>query len=339
MAKVIDYDMETKGILSADHAAADPDYAKVTRPEHFQMARALVGTLRNFSTRLKLNKAIIDFSLPSELVRTILRPQWACWPHRQWGLGHQRKYTVPPVLYWFLDLTFTKVMASRLAPLIWHLAPGFAVSKHNLLPGIKGERLVVSMCPWGRLFYEVALATPLFYDQDERPVCKSAVRTRDLAQIADQVGDWQFGCVPGRRREEAMMIQNVHGWALARQGYFQAGSLYDGSNAFYSLKRSAVLTAAQPPFTPTMREFYMVKQRARYSVVTLGPPDARVYLLMGTGTLPGDHCGPRLFNRTIHDAGSAIARRHAYRDPHKAALRMRTPLAGRARASLAYGVC
>ena len=87
MAKIIDYDQEAKDILRADHAAADPDYALVTRPEHFQMARALVGTLRNYSTRLKLNKAIIDFSLPNEFVRMLLRPQRACWPHRQWGLG------------------------------------------------------------------------------------------------------------------------------------------------------------------------------------------------------------------------------------------------------------
>ena len=100
-----------------------------------------------------MNKSIIDFSVPNELFRMVLRPRWVYQSHEHWGLGHRSCYVAPPELERFLVCFYAKVLATHVAPFHWHLASGFAVQQPNNKPGIDGERLVVAMCPVGRSFF------------------------------------------------------------------------------------------------------------------------------------------------------------------------------------------
>ena len=43
----------------------------------------------------------------------------------------------------------------------------------------------------------------------------------------------QFGCVPQRRRETAVMIQMIHAWEVKRAKLSQVITFYDSANAFF----------------------------------------------------------------------------------------------------------
>eukprot|EP00969_Alexandrium_andersonii_P186832 8255355-Alexandrium_andersonii.AAC.1 len=50
----------------------------------------------------------------------------------------------------------------------------------------------------------------------------------------------QFGCVKGRSREEALMIQLVVGFRMGASGFVSALLLFDMSNAFPSISFEAL---------------------------------------------------------------------------------------------------
>eukprot|EP00974_Lingulodinium_polyedra_P067891 6572748-Lingulodinium_polyedra.AAC.1 len=72
------------------------------------------------------------------------------------------------------------------APRGWSRAAGFTLPKGNDAAGCAGERLVVQLCAAGRSFVQVLL---------------------DEAPQPPWPPQWAYGCIPGRRREAAMLVQ------------------------------------------------------------------------------------------------------------------------------------
>ena len=125
------------------------------------MAAAFLGKLRTVSMKLRTAKAIVDHSIPNEVWRVLLKPWWVHRNVQHYGLGAPQGIRVPRKIEWLLTRYLAKVLAVRMAPLAWHLAPGFPVDKSNGKPGIDGQRLVVTMRPIGRTCYEVILDGPV----------------------------------------------------------------------------------------------------------------------------------------------------------------------------------
>ena len=96
----------------------------------------------------------------------------------------------------------------------------------------------------------------LYEDDDGRIVNHATARQRiqDIKDGCKSFGsctaDWQYGCVPGRRREEATMVQMAHGQMPAHHKFFHVTTFYDGANAFLSIDQERTLEAARPPVLP-----------------------------------------------------------------------------------------
>ena len=73
--------------------------------------------------------------------------------------------------------------------------------------------------------------------------------TRGATPPDPRAADLQFGCVAKRRREEAIMVQQVHGWELSVARYSHVSTFYDAANAFWSLSQDKVVDAAAPAYT------------------------------------------------------------------------------------------
>ena len=181
--------------------------------------------------------------------------------------------------------------------------------------------------PWGRSFYEACLAAPLYLDEAGDKAKPLAAITEELErkrypQPPHIVGDWQFGCVPERRREEAALIQDIHAFELSNAKLFHAATCHDGTNAFFSMDRQHLLECTRPPFAPSNDEHYFIQQRLQYAVIRLGPPGQQRYVLARSGVIPGDHAGPKCFNRGMMLPVRLAAARYRAQCPRKQLLCM-----------------
>jgi len=304
---VVDYHAEAERILGCDHATEDVDYRVVPTADHVHMAQVFLERMSKVVMKLKPFKSIVPHSIPNELWRMLVRGTWVNKLVQKYGLGHVGRLVPPGRLQRVLVNYFAKIFATRMTPLHWHVAPSFAVGKANGKAGLDGQRLVVAMCPIGRTSYELIINGPIFKRADGRSL-DAASFEQDPIAIA-KADDWQYGCVPGRRREAAFLVQSAHAWEVKHFGLFMVNSFYDSANAFFSLDQDAICEAARPPFVATDDEHYLVRQRVKLAVAVVGARDEQpVFMLVRTGALPGDHAGPRLFNRTIAEPGSRIGR-------------------------------
>ena len=319
----IDYQSEIDKLISMDHASADPLYRQVPTADHLAMADALLLRLGQHAPRLRLGKAIVNFSLPNEIWRLLFRPQWVFRDHRHVGIGAAKDFLVPSLLRRWLTRYVATILSVRMTPFLWHLACAFTVPKLNGLSGLDAERLVVTLCPMGRSFFQLALDYPLYYDKAgdvvtvHTAIADRKALSREAYLDAYPVSDWQFGCVPNRRREEAVAIQMIHCHQVRKLGMFFSNKCHDGVNAFWSLRREQTIEAVAPPFVFGEAEFFLLKQRLQYSVVKIGRGQRAKFVLVRDGVLPGDHSGPRVFNQTIRGAGDRILLRikHTTEDP------------------------
>ena len=107
-----------------------------------------------------------------------------------------------------------------------------------------------------------------------------------------------------------MMIQQISDFHLKRLHLYVTNTFYDCTNAFYSLIHSQVERAVQPPVVAGPPEDYFIRQRIRLSTMIVGDHDGDDSVVLAReGVLPGEHAGPRLFNRTMALAGDTIVYR------------------------------
>ena len=116
---------------------------------------------------------------------------------------------------------FRMIRATQRSPVMWHSAQAPYVSKHNVKAWTEGERVVMVMCPFGRAFHR-------------------SILQRGRADSPLTYSPWTFGSIPGRRREEAILLQLVTSWRLRRAGISHVTRMHDGVNAFLSVRPSAV---------------------------------------------------------------------------------------------------
>jgi len=125
----IDYEQETARICAMDHQKDDPLYTKVPTADHISQAEALVARLKIRANKMKLGKSTVSHSIPNEIFRMILKPAWVLTNRYRFGIGHAGKLHVPDIILKVLTRLYAKVLSTRLVPLKWHLAAGFAIKK------------------------------------------------------------------------------------------------------------------------------------------------------------------------------------------------------------------
>eukprot|EP00959_Pyramimonas_sp_CCMP1952_P470035 9495985-Pyramimonas_sp.AAC.1 len=97
------------------------------------------------------------------------------------GLGYEAPSVDQKWTRYYLKVFLHRVYRSGQTPVFWHLSQGVAINF---------KRLVHVLCPFGKAF----IATGLRPDQRDREPL------------------FAHGCVAGRRRETAMMIQQSLSW-------------------------------------------------------------------------------------------------------------------------------
>ena len=180
-----------------------------------------------------------------------------------------------PVRQWVLKI-FRMIRSTQRSPVFWHSAQAAYVSKHNGKAWTEGERVVMVMCPFGRAFHRSILQR----GQAAKPLAYSP---------------WTFGSIPGRRREEAILLQLVTSWRLRRAGISHVTRMHDGVNAFLSVRQPHVVDAACPPFVKNELAHELVRQHVQLATVRVGQGSEARTLLAREGAWPGDYAVPLLF--------------------------------------------
>jgi len=118
-------------------------------------------------------------------------------------------------------------------------------------------------------------------------------------------------------------VQDVHAYELSQAGYYHTTTCHDGTNAFWSMSHEHLEQATAPPFVATEREHNFVRQRLRYATVLLGAgTDDATHMLVQSGVIPGDHAGPRIFNRGMVEPVRRARARARLANPWKEQLYM-----------------
>ena len=248
-------------------------YCKVPDANRLRHGQELRARFRLVARRLPAWKAWPSWSIPSELLRVLLCPNWKNKQQRRAGVGAATEKLSNPTFYRMLQYLFAKVASTGLAPFSWRLAQGCGISQQNGKAGCDGESMVVLLCCMGRPFYRTLL---------------------DSAEGAPAVAYWAHGCVKGRRRESAILIQCCAGWRLTKAGFYVITRFYDATNAFWSLEHRRILSSCEVPFVKDDSHMHFIEQRAKYATIRVSDKDNQAEVIVGSDIMPGDHAGPRL---------------------------------------------
>ena len=161
------------------------------------------------------------------------------------------------------------------APLVWHHSSEAPLHK-NSKAGPKGRRVVNVLLSMGKQFFKVLLHT-----KPKRDVWSP------LAPA-----DWLHGCIPGRRRESAVLIRQVTTWRLERLGLKSLTAFHDLTDASGSVKWEAMDRAAAALLGPNAP---LGQQRNRLATTAIPGRDGDVTLKIGEGGLMGDPLMVALF--------------------------------------------
>ena len=192
---------------------------------------------------------------------------------------------------------------------MWYSAQASAqaayVSEHNGKAWIEGERVVMIMCPIDRTFHRSILqrgraASPLFYSP------------------------WTFGSIPGRRREETIILELVTCWRLRRADISHVTRMHDGVNTFLSIRQPYIVDATRPPFLENEMDHELLRQHVQLATVRVGQGNETRILLTREGAWPGDYVVPLLF---VRGAMAAYDGEVAYTRVRRI-LRSRSPFTG-----------
>ena len=169
-------------------------------------ARADLGKFIRYMRRGKGRKMPSDYDAPMEVWRLIL--EGPSNPTKK-GVGFTLSET-PPVHSGMLHLLFSITRSTRHVLVQFHRSRAWCIPKHNMKEGCKAVRLTHGLPVMSKAFYKA--------------VHKSSMH--------DTPAHSKFGCVPGRRREEAVAIQQTTGARLSMAGISQFDCFHDVANAF-----------------------------------------------------------------------------------------------------------
>ena len=233
--------------------------------------------------KLRNHKAFPPGSVPAELLKAVLFPSWLHRDRSKPGVGAPTMQATLSKLSSFpvrncVRKIFRMIRATQRSPVTWHSAQAAYVSKHNGKAWTEGERVVMVMCPFGRAFHR-------------------SILQRGLAASPLTYSPWTFGSIPGRRREEAILLQLVTSWRLRRAGISHVTRMHDGVNAFLSVRQPYIVDAARPPFVEKEMDHELLRQHVQQATVRVGQGNEARTLLAREGAWPGDYAVPLLFVR------------------------------------------
>ena len=233
--------------------------------------------------KLRNHKAFPPGSVPAELLKAVLFPSWLHRDRSKPGVGAPTMQATLSKLSSFpvrncVRKIFRMIRATQRSPVAWHSAQAAYVSKHNGKAWTEGERVVMVMCPFGRAFHR-------------------SILQRGLAASPLTYSPWTFGSIPGRRREEAILLQLVTSWRLRRAGISHVTRMHDGVNVFLSVRQPYIVDAARPPFVEKEMDHELLRQHVQQATVRVGQGNEARTLLAREGAWPGDYAVPLLFVR------------------------------------------
>ena len=112
------------------------------------------------------------------------------------------------------------VHAARYAPISWHSSKRVLISK-----GATAERCIMAVCFRGRSW-----CRRLWGQKLKREAAKPTSSTQIWSGTP-----WAYGCLEGRRREGATLVQQRCQRSVEKAGVTSAMKLHDASNAYLSL--------------------------------------------------------------------------------------------------------
>ena len=130
----------------------------------------------------------------------------------------------------------TDHQAAECASVAWHRAQGAFIPK-----GATAERCTKVMSPLGRPWYK-----------------KPKERNKEPGSIQATAwwASWAHGCLEGRRREGAILIQQRCQWSAARAGVTSVLRLHDATYAYLSMKHDVAKQAANKMASKEIDQFY-----------------------------------------------------------------------------------
>lgn len=238
-------------------------------PGHIEGAKQDLRMLKKGFKNGHYRKAIPDWSAPFELWKLIFLPLYVHKP-KQTGIGFQPPQIDLYVLHNRLIMFLASVRAVMQFPLLWNRSLGHGIDKANSKEGFDAIRYIHIMDPVGKNY--VKMGWRKFHGELD-------------------FSDLQYGGVPMRRREEAVLIQLCFAWRLAFLGFTTALILYDGKNAFCSPSHEYMDTLFN------VQHFFACLIVARYKcmLVSIAIMQGLIHLLACAGVLQGDSHATRLF--------------------------------------------
>ena len=151
-----------KGGVSATSAEVDetvPRLIEASPPSEsdYEGARQDLKLMREGAWRMKTWKAGVTWSVPVEMLRILLFPNWQYIRDARLGVGCVEERIAAPKFTRLLVHMLAKVRATQRTPVQWHLARACFIPKYNGRLGCDAERLIVIVCCIGALFYRALL--------------------------------------------------------------------------------------------------------------------------------------------------------------------------------------
>lgn len=191
--------------------------------------------LRASAWRMRFRRSVPPWSVPAEVWRLVLQPRFVLRPQRHTGVGARamcetEQCEAQAILHRWLMLFLEKVRRNGRLPRIWHKSWAMDIDK-NPKPGPEGQRLVHRLDPFVKLFYK----------QLDRCVPAGGRPT---------IPTYHFGCLPRRRREEAVLAKLALSWRLRARGVSHAVVLFDLRNAFGAVRQCGLVEHVRRCFPP-----------------------------------------------------------------------------------------
>eukprot|EP00929_Paragymnodinium_shiwhaense_P107448 TRINITY_DN7354_c0_g1_i2.p2 TRINITY_DN7354_c0_g1~~TRINITY_DN7354_c0_g1_i2.p2 ORF type:complete len:1276 (+),score=12.13 TRINITY_DN7354_c0_g1_i2:152-3979(+) len=266
-ASLRDYEHDAEERCNNDDLLAEtPQQYLSTKKYARKLLREVAWRLRRAKTR----KGVPDFAAPGELWRMLFFPNHYEESTRK-GVGLQTTELSTASFYEVMQGLFHTCIASRTAPLDWHLAHSTPIDKKNGKPGFSGLRQI-----WG---FE--------------PVSKAFFKSLFNKGNGDIYRPFQMGFSPGRRREEAVAQQLVVGWKLKKEGLGHVTRFLDMANMFPSLTHSKVNNALSKHCSNDETACTLLQEHLRQCTLRMPTADehGKVYLQAGSGVgQGGGHC-------------------------------------------------
>ena len=184
---------------------------------HRKQAFSLFKQMRYHISQAQLRRTSPEWAAPIEIWRMILLPTFVA-KQRPPALECVVEDATPHCLHALIVDCLARTLASS-PPLEWSLSRAFDLDKQNGKAGTASIRQVHAKDPVGKAFNRAMWAL------------------LDHPPVLDQC----FGCVAGRRREEAIFIQAVTKWRMNRLGFGSTIKMFDIKNAFPSPDRKSVV--------------------------------------------------------------------------------------------------